>query len=80
VEGFTQACGTGAVAAAVELYLQDPHRDSVESEIEIQMPGGLLTVSLGPELGKNTLTGPVEDLGSYEIALRSQRKNQTEKI
>ncbi len=48
VEGFTLACGTGAVAAAVA------HACGTEQkEIEVRMPGGLLTVFLDREEDHN---------------------------
>ena len=45
VENFTQACGTGAIAAAVVGQFLNPE----VSLIQIQMPGGCLTVDLSKE-------------------------------
>lgn len=45
VEGFTRACGTGAVAAAIYLATK-----SAQSEIEVMMPGGTLVIKLDDKL------------------------------
>lgn len=56
VEDFTQACGTGAVAAAAFLAHQNQNKNS----FRIQMPGGLLEVQNARPNEKPLLTGPVK--------------------
>jgi len=66
VENYTQACGTGAVAAA--MYLQS--KSGKKDFIEVQMPGGKLRIE-NAETGKRPfLTGPVKfefDLNHWEL-------------
>jgi diaminopimelate epimerase len=65
VEGYTRACGTGAVAAAMYLQSVQGPRDTVK----VQMPGGLLMIQ-GAQSGKRPfLTGPTQfdfDLENWE--------------
>jgi diaminopimelate epimerase len=56
VEDFTQACGTGAMAAA--LYLKNKWPD--QHSFEIKMPGGMLTVKEASNVW--VMTGPVEKI------------------
>ena len=66
VENFTQACGTGAVAAAMYLQEKMGQRES----IEIQMPGGLLQIEGAKKGQRPFLTGPVRyefDLTNWEF-------------
>lgn len=60
VEDFTQACGTGAMAAAAFNFRK---RGSVETEVE--MPGGILKMSLA-DLNQPVMIGPAKLLGKYE--------------
>ncbi len=60
VEDFTQACGTGAMAAA--LYNLSM-RDCAVTQVE--MPGGTLKMDLS-NLNRPTMTGPAKLIGSYE--------------
>lgn len=60
VEGFTLACGTGALAVAGWLL-----QKGESSEIEIAMPGGVLRVEK-LKLGYR-LTGDTEYIGSFKI-------------
>lgn len=53
VEGFTRACGTGAIAAAYSLLRGEENR-----EYEIQVPGGRLSVIL--KNGRPHLRGPAK--------------------
>jgi diaminopimelate epimerase len=59
VEDFTQACGTGAFAAA--LWWQMLNQD--QKRFEISMPGGLLVVV--PHETGWMMTGPVEKFGDW---------------
>jgi diaminopimelate epimerase len=56
VEGFTQACGTGAVAAAV--YVQN--KLGSQSFVTVRMPGGELKIEGGQVKQRPYLTGPVQ--------------------
>ncbi|MFN8846328.1 MAG: diaminopimelate epimerase [Bdellovibrionales bacterium] len=56
VEDFTQACGTGAMAAALYLKNKWPQ----QSVFEIKMPGGILTVKEVAEVWQ--MTGPFEKI------------------
>ncbi|MEQ1722233.1 MAG: diaminopimelate epimerase [Pseudobdellovibrio sp.] len=60
VEDFTQACGTGAMAAA----LYNLTKRAVK-QTQVEMPGGSLIMDL-TDLTKPTMTGPAVLLGSYE--------------
>jgi len=60
VEDFTQACGTGAMAAAA---FNLKKRGAVETEVE--MPGGILKMSLA-DLRQPVMIGPAYLLGKYE--------------
>ena len=59
VENFTQACGTGAMAAA--FYNLKMHG---ENETNVEMPGGTLIMNL-QDLQKPRMTGPAIILGKY---------------
>ncbi|AGH94278.1 diaminopimelate epimerase [Pseudobdellovibrio exovorus] len=63
VEDFTDACGTGAMAAA---FYNLTKRG--ESETQVEMPGGTLMMNLF-DLDKPTMTGPAILLGSYEYEI-----------
>jgi diaminopimelate epimerase len=57
VEDFTQACGTGAVAAARYIYKKAPQQKTVQ----VQMPGGILSVEFfGPESTQVYLQGQAQ--------------------
>jgi diaminopimelate epimerase len=60
VENFTEACGTGAMAAA----LYNLTKRGVK-QTQVEMPGGSLIMDL-TDLTKPTMTGPAVLLGSYE--------------
>lgn len=47
VEDFTLSCGTGAVAVALAF---SEHRNNAKEKVTVQMPGGMLTVKLQPEV------------------------------
>jgi diaminopimelate epimerase len=65
--GITEACGTGAVAAAwaaADWGLVDPTHE----ELVVHMDGGSATVALHrPQLDHVTLTGPATYIGAIEI-------------
>jgi diaminopimelate epimerase len=65
--GITEACGTGACAAAhaaASWGLATPQ----EGKLVVQMDGGSATVTLdSPEPGRVTLTGPVTYIGTVQI-------------
>lgn len=54
--GLTRACGTGACATAVAAM----RRGLVEREVEVQLPGGALTIGWGED-GRITMTGPAAE-------------------
>lgn len=56
VEGFTQACGTGAVAAAVAFQAQRGSKEFVT----VRMPGGELKIEVGQVNQRPYLTGTVQ--------------------
>lgn len=58
--GITQACGTGATAAAVV----GVGWDIVRSPVEVSMPGGTVTVTVADQI---TLTGPSEWIADVEV-------------
>jgi diaminopimelate epimerase len=60
VEDFTEACGTGAAAAA---FYNLTKRSIAETEVE--MPGGTLIMNLN-DTARPEMTGPAELLGSFE--------------
>jgi diaminopimelate epimerase len=65
--GITEACGTGACAAAyaaVRWGLATPR----DGKLVVEMDGGRATVTLdSPEPGRVTLTGPATYIGTVEI-------------
>ena len=60
--GISQACGTGATAAAVRAH----QWGLVGQEVQVQMPGGVVQVLVGEE---PTLIGPAEYVGAIEISV-----------
>lgn len=61
--GLTQACGTGAGAAA-----HTAHRwGLVGDTVEVEMPGGAATVELEPD-GEVVLIGPAQHVATIEVA------------
>lgn len=60
VEDFTEACGTGAMAAAMYNLIK---RGSLKTEVE--MPGGTLIMDL-TDIKKPKMTGPARLLGNFE--------------
>ena len=67
VEGFTLACGTGSASVAVTLALRG---EMNPGNIELSMPGGVLSVSLKVKNGRAYdlwLTGPTTFVAEGEI-------------
>ena len=60
--GISQACGTGATAAAVRAH----QWGLVDREVQVQMPGGVVQVLVGEE---PILIGPAEYVGAIEISV-----------
>jgi diaminopimelate epimerase len=65
--GFTQACGTGACAAAVAAV--ETGRATRGKPIEVQLPGGVLTVVIGGPGSPVLMTGPARPVFHGEIRL-----------
>jgi diaminopimelate epimerase len=64
--GFTQACGTGACAAAVAAVSQGLL--PAGSEIAVDLPGGRLHVSVAPDLSSVSLRGPAQRVYTGELS------------
>lgn len=64
--GETEACGTGACAAAAALV----RHGRAETPVELWLPGGALSVHGSPESGLS-LEGPVAHVGRVTLALSS---------
>jgi diaminopimelate epimerase len=60
--GETQACGSGACAAAVAAVLEG----EAQSPLAVEMPGGVLEVAVSEGL-ELELTGPVACIGAVEM-------------
>lgn len=65
VEGFTLACGTGAVACAVDYFLK-----STNQQINLKLPGGRLMVNLDSGLKNITMIGAANYI--YEAKLHKE--------
>ncbi len=65
--GLTEACGTGACAAAVASV----HAGTSPSgtPIEVRLPGGALTITVSADLTRVTMRGPAERVYSGETGL-----------
>ncbi len=66
--GETQACGTGACAAAVALH----HWGRVGRTVTVHQPGGAVAVDWRPD-GTLALSGPSERIGSCQVAVAPRR-------
>jgi diaminopimelate epimerase len=67
--GLTDACGTGACAAAVASI-----RAGVipaGSPVEVRLPGGPLTITVSPDLSRVTMRGPAERTFQGETGLQA---------
>ncbi len=70
VPGFTQACGTGAVAAAASFAAHSPKATGGHARadrIQVDVPGGRLHVDLGGE--RPILTGPARYVAELHVSL-----------
>lgn len=65
--GFTQACGTGACAAAVAAV--ETGRSARHSEITVRLPGGPLSIQVGEASAPIFMTGPARRVFEGEIEL-----------
>ncbi len=69
VAGYTQACGTGAVAAATSFAAHNPkplsRATSRGDQIKVSVPGGRLIVELGGE--RPLLTGPAAYIAEIRV-------------
>ncbi|MBK9518954.1 MAG: diaminopimelate epimerase [Anaeromyxobacter sp.] len=65
--GLTEACGTGACAAAVASVRAGQAPTGVP--VEVRLPGGPLLVTVGPDLTRVTMRGPAERAFEGETGL-----------
>jgi diaminopimelate epimerase len=65
--GLTDACGTGACAAAVAAVRRGEVRAGVP--VEVRLPGGLLRITVSPDLARVTMSGPAERVFAGEADL-----------
>jgi diaminopimelate epimerase len=63
--GWTQACGTGACAAAVAAV--ETSRVSREGSIVVRLPGGELEIDVGAPGARVRMTGPARHVFSGEV-------------
>jgi len=64
--GLTDACGTGACAAAVAAVRAGRTRGG--APVEVRLPGGALQVTVGPDLSVR-MKGPAERVFDGETSL-----------
>jgi diaminopimelate epimerase len=65
--GLTDACGTGACAAAVAAVARGAARPGVP--VEVRLPGGALEITVSPDLARVTMRGPAERVFEGEADL-----------
>jgi diaminopimelate epimerase len=65
--GLTEACGTGACAAAVAALHLGKLRPG--GAIEVRLPGGPLSIAVGPDLSRVEMRGPAERIFDGETFL-----------
>ncbi len=65
--GLTDACGTGACAAAVASVRAG--RAAPGGPIEVRLPGGPLQITVAPDLARVTMRGPAERVFAGEADL-----------
>jgi diaminopimelate epimerase len=66
-DGLTEACGSGACAAAVAAVRTG--RLGAGISLEVRVPGGALGVTVGPDLARVALRGPAEKVFEGESDL-----------
>lgn len=66
--GWTQACGTGACAAAVAAV--ETGRAPRDEALEVHLPGGALTITVGAPDAPVRMTGPARRVFSGAVTLR----------
>jgi diaminopimelate epimerase len=65
--GLTDACGTGACAAAVAAVRRGEIRAG--APVEVRLPGGALTIAVSEDLSRVTMRGPAERVFAGEADL-----------
>jgi diaminopimelate epimerase len=65
--GLTEACGTGACAAAVAAVREGKARAG--EPMEVRLPGGSLQITVGPDLARVEMRGPAEPVFAGETSL-----------
>jgi diaminopimelate epimerase len=65
--GLTDACGTGACAAAVAAVRRGAARPG--APVEVRLPGGALEITVGDDLARVTMKGPAERVFAGETEL-----------
>lgn len=65
--GLTEACGTGACAAAVAAVRRGAVRAG--APVEVRLPGGALEITVAPDLERVTMRGPAERVFQGEADL-----------
>jgi diaminopimelate epimerase len=65
--GLTDACGTGACAAAVASVRAGAAK--AETPVEVRLPGGALEITVGADLTRVTMRGPAERVFAGETDL-----------
>ena len=65
--GLTDACGTGACAAAVAAVRRGDARPG--TPVEVRLPGGALQITVGDDLARVTMKGPAERVFAGETEL-----------
>lgn len=65
--GLTDACGTGACAAAAAAVRSGAVKAGVP--VPVRLPGGVLVITVAPDLGRVTMRGPAERVFEGEAEL-----------
>jgi diaminopimelate epimerase len=65
--GLTDACGTGACAAAVASV--QAGAIPAGQPVEVRLPGGALTITVSADLARVTMRGPAERVFQGETGL-----------